>query len=82
MKTTKKKAGRPRGSKNNEYNEVVDVKTHCPHCSKTNVMVTMNYPPTNINEIIEGVKYNTLSRRLMKCADCGLSHVKKTRENK
>ncbi len=79
---SKGKSGRPKGSKGKRTTQVFDVKTPCPHCGKTDTSVIFTYKSVEYNQVINGIEYNTLAKRIVKCNSCGLNHVKRTNENR
>jgi len=77
-KVEKKKAGRPKGSKNESIE--VDVQPcSCPKCGSTARGV---YTGTNrhmfVSGVYNGVYYTSITWRRCKCAKCGQARIEKT----
>lgn len=77
-KVEKKKAGRPKGSKN-ESLEVDVLPVSCPKCGSTARGV---YTGTNrhlfVSGVHNGVYYTSITWRRCKCAKCGQARIEKT----
>lgn len=77
-KVEKKKAGRPKGSKN-ESLEIDVLPGECPKCGSTARGV---YTGTNrhlfVSGVMQGRYYTSITFRRCKCAKCGQTRIERT----
>jgi hypothetical protein len=75
-----KKAGRPKGVKSSPVTNVLE--PLCKHCEKSGVKVKRVMKPILSFALIDGKKYNTLTRKYVFCDSCQKHSVLMVRGNK
>lgn len=67
---SKKKAGRPKGSKTQQLDHVIGVPPGCPRCNSTEFKVLRTPSQRSIQGTIQGQPYNRVTWRRCKCHRC------------
>lgn len=78
---TKKKRGRPKGSKAAPRVEVLTRQTHCPRCKSVDIKVEKKFKELPFNRGFEGIRYRKLVLRRAYCLKCGQRLVSRTHED-
>ena len=65
-----KKRGRPKGSKTQELDQVVDIPQGCPKCNSTEYKVLSTPRQRAMQGIMAGQHYNQITWRRCKCDGC------------
>jgi len=74
MQNKKKKRGRPNGSENKVYQDVVEVPPACHSCGSTNLRIINGNKPLIRNlpgKLRSGITYNRVRWDRKICKDCG-----------
>lgn len=68
--TPKRKRGRPKGSKTQPLEHVVEIPQGCPRCNCSDYKTLATPAKRNIRGIINGVEYNRVVWRRCRCKRC------------
>ena len=89
MGKTKRKRGRPKGSRkgvpNQEYTTVVENRVQCPNCRDTRRTVVRPVPPGRFRldgQTGDGRAYTHCIKRVVRCGGCGHCYVVFTYERR